>query len=65
MKKLSALILLTSLIAASGASLLIKDNFLEQANAAGIEYVDLGPGVYNPNQNPDLGPAYNVCRYRL
>ena len=58
MKKLSALILLTSLIAASGASLLIKDNFLEQANAAVIEYVDLGPGVYNPNQNPDLGPAY-------
>lgn len=58
MKKLSALILLTSLIAASATSLIIKDNFINQAEATNIEYVDLGPGVYNPNQTPDLGPAY-------
>ena len=58
MKKIPALILLTSLIAASGASLIIKDNFLKEANATNLEYVDLGPGVYNPHQNPDLGPAY-------
>ena len=58
MKKLSALILLASLIAASATSLIIKDNLFEQANASNVEYVDLGPAVYNPHQNESLGPAY-------
>ena len=58
MKKLSALILLTSLIAASATSLIIKDNLVTEANASNVEYVDLGPAVYNPHQNESLGPAY-------
>lgn len=58
MKKLTALVFLSSLILASASSLFFADQHFEQANATNIEYVDLGPGVYNPHQNEELGPAY-------
>ncbi len=58
MKKNISLIILGSLLTTLSVVAFHHNSEINEAFATNIEYVDLGPGVYNPNQSEDLGPAY-------
>ena len=58
MKKNISLLILGSLLTTLSVAVFHNNSSINAAFATNIEYIDLGPGVYNPNQSEDLGPAY-------
>ena len=67
MKKFSSLILFTSLLTISSLSLFSHNSDVFKANAENVhkEYVDLGPGIFNPNQDNTPIERFGPNNYSL